>query len=521
MKLLQVVVVSCMLLEVTQGVKVLIASGCFWDEIGPNLAVIEELLVSGHTVVYASPAECNSWINEYHGVEKLDTDGPGDSDLKKTINLYEIETGYEEDTFYYYEADDFLFNRYCDMYQAIHDYLKDNSVDVMLVTSNAVGALLAAEVKGTPVLMNYNSIVLTTLTEHCDSCGYTKALPRLYYSGRYQLNILQEFIVSVLWNLAPLSMWRRDSLLNTKRVEIGLESYSPNSATLRLEATYPKVYSSLHPILLEVVNPPDGRWVVGPLISKSTGEEVTDKLERFLSLSDKPVILLSTGEMLQLSDLELHNLFSVFRSEKDYRIIWLLDSSQQDTLAEQMNEDDSLLIEHPDSNRELMRDQRIEIVVAVAGYSYIVEACVYNKPTVLIPVLNEQKKSAELMEELGCSETLGRSDISELPSLIEYMLAHAGDYTECLKRVKTGTQNARGARLVVDILERMAVSGYTGLNLNSQISSVPDIINSLLAIVLLLLQGGLILLLVFLVLFHALYREQGNTEETNQKDKLD
>ena len=521
MKLLQIVLVSAIFFELTRGMNVLIASGCFRDEISQNLAVVEELLVLGHKVVYASPAECNRWINEYYGVEKLDTDGPGDLDLKKTIKLYEIETGYGEDTFYNYEADDFLFYRYCDMYQAIHDYLDNNSVDVMFVTFQAIGALLAAEVKGTPVLMNYNSLVLTTLTEHCSNCGYTKALPRLYYSGRYQLNILQEFIVSVLWNLAPLLMWRRDSFLNNKRIEIGLNSYYPKSATLRLEATFPKVYPSLHPILLEVVHPPDGRWVVTPLVSKSTDGKITDVLERFLSLSNKPVILLSTGEMLQLSNLQLQNLISVFRSGKNYRVVWLLDTSQQEMITEQMNEDDNLLIEHPSSNRELMSDQRIELVVAIAGYSYISEACVFSKPMVLIPVLNEQKKSAELMEELGCSETLDRSDILELPSLIEYMLAHVGDYTECLERVKTGTQTVRGAGLVVDILERMAVSGYTRMGLNFQITSVPDVTNSLLAIVLLLLQGGLILLLVFLILFHVLYRDQGNTEEPNQKDKLD
>ena len=521
MKLFQIILVSAILFEVTQEMKVMIASGCFWDEIGPNLAVVEELLVLGHEVVYASPAECNSWITEYYGVEKLDTDGPGNSDLKRTINLYETETGYGEDTFYNSEADDFLFYRYCDMYQTIHEYLNNNSVDVIFVTFNAIGALLAAEVRGTPVLMNYNSLVLTTLTEHCSNCGYTKALPRLYYSGRYQLNILQEFIMSVLWNLAPLSMWRRDSFLNTKRVEIGLKSYYPKSATLRLEATYPKVYTSLHPILLEVVHPPDGRWVVGPLVSKSTGGEVTEELERFLSLSDKPVVLLSTGEMLQLSGLELQKLLSVFRGEKDYRVVWLLDSSQQDVLADQMSTGDNLLVEHPNSNRGLLRDERIELVVAIAGYSYIVEACLYSKPMVLIPVLNEQKKSAELLEELGCSETMSYSDISGLPSLIEFMLAHAGDYTACLERVKTGTESTGGARLVVDILERMAVSGYNGMDLNFQISSVPDVINSLLAIVLLLLQGSLILLLVFLVSFHVLYREQGNTEEPNQKDKQD
>ncbi|KAI6655970.1 Glutathione S-transferase sigma [Oopsacas minuta] len=530
--ILQIVLLSLtsLLVSITDGLNIMIASGCFWDEVGPNLAVAEELLILGHAVVYASPAECNAWINEYYGVEKLDTDGPGESDMRKTINEYMIETGYGEDTFLSYEADYFLIYRYCDMYQTIHDYLNKNKIDVMFVSFNAIGALFAAEKTGTPVLMNYNSIVLTRLTEYCQQCGYTQALPRLYYSGYLHINLLQEFMVSISWNLAPILMWRIDSIINSKRKEIGLKSYFPKSAILQLQAIYPKVYPMFHPLLRQGMNPPEGRWIVGPLIPKLTGRELNTELEQFITVSDKPVVLISFSELLQLDDIELRNIFNSFTNEKGYRVIWLIDYLQQEILAkfynnssisEQKTFNDNLLIEHPSYTRELVRDKKIDLVVTTAGYSYIVEAFVHNKPMILIPVLYEQERIAELIDNLRCGEMLSRSDISDISSSIEDMLVHRVYYNECLEGVKEGISNTRGARLVVEILERMAVKTYVGMNFSFQKSSVPDLINSILAIVLLLLQGALLLLLSIYIIYMLFISDWNDTDKPDQKDKVD
>ena len=509
----------------TRSLNILIASNCFWEEVSPNLAVMEELLVAGHNVAFACPTECVGWVEGYQGVEVLSVEGPGIQDMLAKRDKYTDTFSKKE--FLTVEAENYVLNKSCDMYQRILTYLQENKIDVMLATYKATGAIFAAENTDTPLLMNYNSITLSTLTEYCQGCGHGETAPRLQYSGYGKLNLFQEFLVSVAWNMAPMLMSRKDSIINNRRLNIGLSSYYPKSAVLNLHASYPKIYPIAPPLISENVKPHEGRWIVGPLLPKLRDEAASPAVLNFIGPTSQPRVLISFSGLLHLSEMDLRKMSHQLSETKDYITVWSLDQRQREVLTEGLgaNTGDELniekgsllLLEEKHGTRELLR--HVDLVVMTSTYTNIMEACVEGKPMLLVPTSNDEQTSTELIENLGCGMTLHSTEVTEIISSIKSMVHKLNAFSECNNKVKKMMDRFRGTNQVVDIIERMGERGYQGLDLNYQTSSVPDIVNCWIAIIMILLQTVILTLLGSIIVYNLCYRDW--SQEETEKEKID
>ena len=348
--------------------------------LNPLIALSRELVTRGHHVIFYLPGELESHIRQ-QGLDFFPIDlaeiRQTDDGVESTSNSEKEST---EDARVRLRRLDKEIGVYVREYLAAIEVTK---IDALLMGEITFAGPTVAEISNTPYF------VVSTSIPHNFGWQASEALrPHRTRQHRLQARI---FEVSIFRMKGPVS-----HILDRHRHNAGL------GPTADIEADFPELaHITQWPQCLDDVrnDAPERFFYTGPFIDRTTRPVVEFPWQE---LTEQPLVYASLGTTRK-ADLEIYHRVASACAGLDMQVVLTLGGSQR-SLESLANFPRNTIVVANAPQLDLL--ERADVVITHAGPNTVLEALLFGKPMLALPLALDQPAVATRLERLGVAEVL-------------------------------------------------------------------------------------------------------------------
>eukprot|EP00026_Physarum_polycephalum_P006159 Phypoly_transcript_06200.p1 GENE.Phypoly_transcript_06200~~Phypoly_transcript_06200.p1 ORF type:complete len:337 (-),score=62.76 Phypoly_transcript_06200:48-1058(-) len=191
---------------------------------------------------------------------------------------------------------------------------------------------------------------------------------------------------------------------------------------------------------------------------------------RWLDSSDKPVLYVSLGSVVQVSDTQLAQLsegLNLAIQQFGIRVLWILRANQngQEQLVERFKTHEDFRIEAWGEQRKILVHPKVFCFFSHGGQNSVSESLARGKPLIVMPFYADQFFNAALVARSGSGLQLASLDFGsqDIVQAIKNMLANKQQFTKSAERIAYLMKEAGGAKRAADIAEQTIKIGVDHL----------------------------------------------------------
>ena len=470
------------ILPIISSLNVAIFMPCLPSHISPHFGIIRELLYQNHSVVCILNRECHEKLNHLQ-VDFVHNDGVS---LETVLKKDDIVQG----AMSILSSLQMIISSHTTIHQDVLDYFESNKIDVIFSSVILLSANHIADKFNIPLLIHTYSLGFL-LREKCGDCEYIGTVVPLSPYSSLSPSLPVILFSKLFEELLTLALYPCLVTYDTQRKLLGLEETYPRSLLHYNLARFPLIYQNYHPLVPPSIDLPDGRWLVGYIPHDNTRRELSEEYLTFLREDSLPVVYISFGTVVKLSEDELSTLYQQVSISNGFKVILALRTEQQLKMVDslELSNLNELISEIPEHvklvkfapQKELLLTEEVKLFVSHGGFSSVMESILSSTPLILFPLMSDQFHNSNVMEEIGCA--IQFSDMTKLSSNILAILENYQRYKACMENAKQLMSKAGGAVEVVEILERLSSHGYKGMSFDYQIQNIPNVYSALLTVI--------------------------------------
>ena len=163
-------------------------------------------------------------------------------------------------------------------------------------------------------------------------------------------------------------------------------------------------------------------------------EVLSEPLTDWINLDSLDVIYVSMGTLINLPDHQIKDFSDEVRKQNQYRVVWSLSVSMQETVNNMgLTSDSMLYFSNYLPQYTLLGHPKVKLFVTHGGLLSSVDVIKRKKPSVCIPHLGDQFYNCRKMKSLGMSETVSSFSF---PAINETIMEIRRNYASYLSQAK-------------------------------------------------------------------------------------
>ncbi|XP_075258881.1 UDP-glucuronosyltransferase 2B17-like [Convolutriloba macropyga] len=392
------------LAQFSVGLEIFYSSLCQSGHVTPNSGLVRALTARGHQVdLYMADKCCDAVAHRFRGHRDcFYTEGLVPSfDLPEEGSTFKLFVSF---------ADLLATNATFKAYQETSEFIKARHYDVVVYDFPVFGTIFGAKVNNVPVVVNYIGPVFGSRKEESfmdldvDTMIY-------FHSGHFFPVMVQKFCTALLFTVYHHAIstlifkymqqiheennWPTDYLADENSGFLGVSYSFRHAVAISNGSPHTALYDT------EFMNRTDHNiYSVGFVPDENYFRTIPDDVENFLSEGEKPVVFISLGTLVHITNTSLDAMYGSISGQSEYKFIWALTKKNFDYLSNvEMGKRKSpnLLIGTKLPQLSILMRENLKVFITHAGGNSMQEGIYSQTPMIVFPSTGDQPLNAKMM----------------------------------------------------------------------------------------------------------------------------